>query len=256
MALIYSSLGSQGAVARALGISHQRVGRVLRMGYPELGGLKDETRISQDAGFMARLELGYQDHVERVQARAQADGIPVGNPPIFVRRMIDAEGRPAPRLIAPHLHWISDELRARWVANLARTRQFYAAFVGSIVNLEQYLRARLARPATAEGRQRAKESRDSIRAAIARGIEQSAMWSRPIPMEFGKAMLDQLMREALAKHERAIGDPGTVRGAKVMLQFNSLRPKPKTKKTGKGKTKGKRNAPASARKAAGKGRRT
>lgn len=261
LALIHTSTGSQAALAREVGISHQRIGRLLRAGFPELGGLKDESRAMKDADLVARIEAAYQRHRERTRAQAQRDGIPYREPAVYARRMIDSEGRPTSRLQTGNTHWLSDGLRASWVGALARSRKLYALFVGSRVNLATYLRARLARPATREGRERAKRSRDEIRAAIARGIDQSLMWSRPIPMEFDQPALDQLMRDALARHERAIGEPGTERASKMMMQFDTpaiaRREGRKIAGTKTGtKTKGKTDAKTARARATRKGRRT
>ena len=175
VALIYTSQGSQRAVARLLGINHQTVGRILRAG--QEGGFKIDGPALKRPELVERVREGLQTHTDLARAQARRDGLPFdARVPVFYRRLPDypktrmkvdpetgevkldrdgqpirepvldpATGRPlmmrSERAAAHRLHWVSDKLRDVWTTQLQRTGKFAAATVQSFVNLRAYMKA-------------------------------------------------------------------------------------------------------------------
>lgn len=239
VSLIYTSAGSQREVARRLGISHQKVGRILKAGLPDLGGYASvDSKAMRDPALSAIVARGLREHTKIAEAQAKADGIPFNREiPVYMRRMRTSEGTPADRTQAPFLHWVSDRVRAIWMGRMAQTKKFVAAVVGSVVNLEDYLRRQRPRGATYTERERKAEYRKTIKAAIARGQDTSVMYSPKIDMDFRRDVIADNVDRYLARHESAIGPdrPGTVRGSVVLMQLKQGKQIDRAK--GKGKRK-------------------
>jgi hypothetical protein len=270
VALIYTSQGSQRAVARLLGISHQKVGRILKTG--QEGGYKPDAPSLRDAALRAQVELGFEQHRNIVRRQAQADRLPFNAAvPVFYRRLprtvtveridprtgeivrvpvIDpATGKPrtvpGDRVAAQNVHFLSDKLRADWIARTARTGKFAAASVGSMVNLAVYKKkGEAAQRGRGPRTDKAKASRRSIVQKLEAGQVLSPMYSKPIPLDFPAARInrevDKVLRE---KHGPATGPelPGTQLADRILLQVDTRNaPRPKKARAGQARKKTRR----------------
>ena len=266
VALIYTSQGSQRAVARLLGISHQKVGRILKAG--QEGGYKPDAPSLRDPVLRDQVARGFDAHRDIVRRQAQADRLPFNAAvPVFYARLprvvtvertdprtgeivrvpvIDpATGKPrtvpGDRVAAQNVHFLSDKLRADWIARTARTGKFAAASVGSMVNLAVYKKkGEAAQRGRGPRTDKAKASRKSIVQKLEAGQVLSPMYSKPIPLDFPAARInrevDKVLRE---KHSPATGPelPGTQLADRILLQVDTRNaPRPR-KKTGAGKAR-------------------
>ncbi len=139
VALIYTSAGSQREVARQIGISHQKVGRILRAG--QEGGYKPDSPAMKDFFVNEAVNMAFSDHKKKTRAQAVAHDIPYDPTiPVFSARMAHKNGVPGDRVEAPHLHWVSDQLRNAWIRKIHPSGKYMNISVGSIVNLHDYNR--------------------------------------------------------------------------------------------------------------------
>jgi hypothetical protein len=233
VALIYSGAGSQREVARRLGISHQRVGRLLKAGSPELGGYALNSRALLNPDLLARVESAFDAHKREAKAQARRDGIPYSaDVPIFARNVAHSDGSPGGRVAAEHTHWIRDELRNLWIKKAHATRKYANVSVQSVVSLYDYIK---------QGKQRAAQDRaagnpppgEAIGHAI--GLQMNFNAGRrlqtigtsytslqfpdyALPLVF--ADIDEKLRR---KHAPATGDdrPGTKLATRIVLQIDS-----------------------------------
>lgn len=250
VALIYTSQGSQRAVARLLGVSHQMVGRILRTG--QEGGYKVNAPRLKDPALREIVARGLRTHTDLARAQARRDGLPFNaSVPVFYARLprtvtverIDprtgeivrvpvldpATGKPrtvpGDRVAAQNTHWMSDKLRAQWIGNTARTGKFAAASVGSLVNLAVYKKkGESAQRGKGPRTEKAKASRRSIAQKIEAGQVLSPMYSKPIPLDFPSQRInrevDKVLRE---KHSPATGPelPGTQLADRILFQVDT-----------------------------------
>lgn len=259
IALIYTSQGSQRAVARLLGISHQKVGRLLKAGQP--GGYGAAAPTLRDPALIETVARGFKAHTDIVRKRARADGLPFNAAlPVFYARLprtvtreqtdprtgeivrapvIDpATGKPrtvpGDRVAAQNIHWMSDKLRSAWIAKTAASGKFAAASVGSLVNLAVYKRkGESAQKGRGPRTEKAKASRRSIVQKIQAGQVLSPMYSKPIPLDFPAARINREVDKVLnEKHGPATGPelPGTQLADRVLFQVDT-RNAPRPKKT-------------------------
>lgn len=139
VALIYSAQGSQRATARFMGLSHQQVGRLLRIG--QEGGYSPKSRVLSNEFLPLLVDQAFADHKQIVKARARADDLPYSNAvPIYSARMLFSDGMRGDRVEANHLHWLSDNLRNAWILEVKRSQKYAQVSVGSIVSLVDYNR--------------------------------------------------------------------------------------------------------------------
>lgn len=262
IALIYTSQGSQRAVARLLGISHQKVGRILKTG--QEGGYLANAKTLSDPSLIAIVNQGFDTHRQIVWDQARKDKLPFNSQiPVFYQRIprtltrevtdpetgeitrqpiIDPRtGKPktvpGERVSAKNIHWMSDRLRVAWVVGAHKSKKFAAASVGSMINLVIY-KGRGDKNQRGQGprNDRQKAARKSIIEKIAIGQEISPMFSRPIPFDFGAERVTKEFEKVLRqKHEPATGPqlPGTMLANQIIFQMdtrNNDTPKP-TKKT-------------------------
>ena len=250
VALIYTSQGSQRAVARLLGISHQKVGRILKAG--QEGGYKSDAPTLRDQALRALVERGFETHRAIVRRQAQADRLPFNSAlPVFYARLprtvttervdprtgeivrvpvIDpATGRPrtvpGDRVAAQNIHFMSDQLRAQWLAKTAASGKFAAASVGSMVNLAVYKKkGEAAQRGKGPRTDKAKASRKSIVQKIEAGQVLSPMYSKPIPLDFPAARINREVNKVLReKHGPATGPelPGTQLADRILFQVDT-----------------------------------
>ena len=140
IALIYSGAGSQRATAKALGISHQKVGRYLRTALGVEGGYKSSAPLTDFFANQA-VDVVFSAHKRAVKKTAIAQDIPYSSDvPIFSARMRHDDGIQGDRVSADHMHWISDDLRNKWITDIHKGGKYANISVGSIVNLTDYNR--------------------------------------------------------------------------------------------------------------------
>lgn len=262
VALIYTSQGSQRAVARLLGISHQKVGRILKAG--QEGGYRPDAPSLRDPALQSTVARGFETHREIARRKARSDGLPFNAQlPIYYARLprpvtqerVDprtgeitrvpvldpATGQPrtvpGERVAAQNIHWLSDKVRAQWLGKTAASGKFAAASVGSMVNLAVYKKkGEAAQRGKGPRTDKAKASRKSIVQKIEGGQVLSPMYSKPIPLDFPAARInrevDKVLRE---KHGPATGPelPGTQLADRILLQVDTRNaPRRPAKKTG------------------------
>jgi hypothetical protein len=258
IALIYTSQGSQRAVARLLGISHQKVGRILRTG--QEGGYTPTSKALRDPDLAQTVARGFAEHRRIVQAQARKDGIPyIPEAPIFyarlpkpvTREVVDpstgeilrvpvldpATGKqlivPGDRIAAPNTHWLPDALRASWITATQRTKKFVAASVQSMVNLKIYFkqaeaRARENAKAGIKRTDAQKEHRKKFQERIKR-LEREGraldvvmpVYTRMMPLDFAESTVrNRIEAQLRQKHQPATGpeQPGTLLASAILLQ--------------------------------------
>jgi len=131
LALIYTAAGSMRRLASFVGVTHQRVSRVLH-------GQMGKAGLASIAPFV---DAVFSIYVSVAEQQAKVDGLPFDpKQPVFYRRLIRDDGVPGDRVGAEHTHWLSDKQRDDWVLAIKRTGRFYALSVESIVNLVAYFK--------------------------------------------------------------------------------------------------------------------
>ena len=226
VALLYSGSGSQRAVAASLGISHQKVGRLLRIGQP--GGYSPTSRVLDDSALQRDVARSLAAHTRASAAQAKRDGIPFDpSYPVFARRMPMQNGVPGDRVEAPHLHWISDALRTAWLKKQHSTGRYYSLSLGSIVNLIIYNKIANTAPENRNRNAAKKYARAQIKKQIQQQIAQGLIHTtytafsknkNGIPVSYLLAELNDKLKE---KHEPATGDPGTHLAARALFQIDT-----------------------------------
>lgn len=140
IALIYTSAGSQRNVAALIGVSHQKIGRVLRTG--QEGGYLPTSRVLTDPGLIAAVENAFEIHKDITKGQARADQLPyVADVPIFSARMLHKDGQRGDRVEAEHLHWLPDKLRDAWIAGIHASKKYAVISAGSVISMMDYNRA-------------------------------------------------------------------------------------------------------------------
>jgi hypothetical protein len=248
LALIYTGAGSQRNVAALTGLSHQKVGRILK------GEYAADSKALRDPGLRAAIDTAFRIHADVARAQARRDGLPFdaalpvfySRLPMKVSKMIDKvdprtgevvrvkvpvidprTGRqqvaPGDRVAAQNVHWLSDDLRNAWIAGKAKTKKFYAASVGSIVDIRVYKKRRDAAqvgPRT----ERQKDNRRQIIEKVNAGAINVPMFTKYTPLDFPARMIERDITDKLrTKHEPATGGPGTLLANQVLFQVDTRR---------------------------------
>ena len=266
LALIYTSAGSQRNVAALTGLSHQKVGRILK------GQYAPDSPVLRDPGLIAAVDVALSIHTDVARAQARRDGLPFDSAlPVFYARLpfkvtrpvekidpvtgevkierepvIDpATGKqkivPGDRIAAQNTHWLSNDLRSSWIAKTVATKVFYAASVGSFVNLKKYNKqadararenARRGTPRT----ERQEKYREQLKAREARQIagqiDSAPIFTRYVNVGADgfspRAALNQIEDQLRQKHQPASGpdEPGTLYAQQVLLQLDTRRMEP------------------------------
>jgi len=230
LALLYTGSGSQRAIARTLGISHQKVGRILRTG--QEGGFKPNSRALADPGLIAVVNRALSDHSKAAAAVAASQGLPFDpRYPVLSQRMAFREpGRThvlGDRVEALHTHWLSNALREAWLKAMHRSGRFYNVSAGSIVNLIVYgKRADI----DARGKLRTQNQlaakaniKRQIKANMAQGIIQTPyiiFTKGALPVQYLLSELNDRLNE---KHKSATGEdmPGTAFATRFLFQIDT-----------------------------------
>lgn len=145
LALALTSAGSQRALAKLVGVSHQKIGRWLREGIPAtidpttgyLIASAGAKTIPLDA--LPAINQAFEIHQDIAQAQAKADNLPYDpKTPIYARRINHQDGAVGNRVLVENTQYIRDELRDRVIESTARSKKYYKVTVRSIVNLYAY----------------------------------------------------------------------------------------------------------------------
>jgi hypothetical protein len=256
LALIYTSAGSQRAVAALVGISHQKVGRILRTGYE--GGFLPTSRALSDPGLIAAVNQGLAIHSDIARSQARVHGLPFTSAlPVFYERKpitvtdpvqvgtyvdketgeikpkikyvprLDSKGRivtyPGDRVAALHTHWLSNRVRNSWFAFIQAAGKFYNASIGSVVNLVTYTKR--ADKENIGFRDDGKtRDKDSITNKIQQNVVQGMIFTKYTAFERGlpiSGILADMYGKLNQKHSPAVGDPGTALATQILLQVDT-----------------------------------
>lgn len=251
LALIYTGAESQRNVAALVGISHQKVGRILK------GEYASDSKALRDPGLIAAIDSAFRIHTDVARAQARRDGLPFdpalpvfySRLPMKVSKMVDQVDRktgevvrvkvpvidprtgrqqvaPGDRVAAQNTHWLSDALRNAWIAGKAKTGKFYAASVGSIVDIRIYKKradANQRGPRT----ERQKENRRQIVEKLNAGAVNVPMFTKYTDLSFPASMIARDIDGKLrTKHEPATGGPGTLLANQVLFQLDTRNMEP------------------------------
>jgi DNA-binding Lrp family transcriptional regulator len=253
VSLIYTSAGSQREVARRLGISHQKVGRILKAG--QEGGFSLKAEALKDPDLVARVDRAFEDHKRITREQAKRDRIPYRESvPVFQKRLpiavskmvVDrrtgemrrifvkdpATGkqlfREGQRVQAPSIHWLSDKLRSSWIRAMYSTGKFAGATVQSLANLRAYFnraeRNMRGMKRTEQQKQWRAEMRERIRAKEAEAASMLVeVYTKTAPFDFPiDRVLKEIDKQLKQKHEPATGPEfdKTILAQSVLFQMD------------------------------------
>jgi hypothetical protein len=130
IALAITSYGSQRALARALGVTHQKVGRWLKEGLP--GGVK-----TIPEPFADPIDRVFANHVGAAAAQAQADRIPFDPKfPVFMRRGEPMRNGDESKIFyAQHTEYLRPAARKAILRHVIATKKILKASVGSRIDV-------------------------------------------------------------------------------------------------------------------------
>lgn len=242
LALIYTSAGSQRNIAALVGVSHQKIGRILRAGQD--GGYPANSRVLTDPGLIAAVDQAYAMHADTAKAQARADGLPFSSEiPIFYQRLPLMNGAPGDRVGAMHTHWLPDRIRNAWVSRVQQSGKFYALSVQSIVNLQIYNnrgdKASQHRARTPLQKLYRKEFKAMLQSGIKRGSVNTPY--TPLDKSFPLSdVIADITRKIREKHEPAADEKSRI-GSQYLLQIDTRKSKnAATKKQARGNRGGAR----------------
>lgn len=217
LALIYTSAGSQRSVAAFVGISHQKVGRILAQSYVP------NSRTLKDPGLNAAIDAAFSIHKQVTREQARIHKLPYSDTtPVFYKRMPFKDGTPGDRVAALHTHHLSNEQRNRWIEAMHASNRFAALSVQSIVNLVVYNKRADDRVKRRDSRMR--EDRQSIQRKISESVIQGPMFTKYTPMDRAfpiDIIIDDVNEKLETRHDPCIGDPGTALATAMLLQVDS-----------------------------------
>jgi len=130
LALAITSYGSQRALARALGVTHQKVGRWLKEGLP--GGVK-----AIPVPYADPIDRVFANHVGAAAAQAQADRIPFDPKfPVFMRRGDPLRNGDESKIFyAQNTEYLRPLIRREILRNVIATKKILKASVGSKIDV-------------------------------------------------------------------------------------------------------------------------
>lgn len=241
IALIYSLTGSQRQTAEFIGISHQKVGRLLRTG--QEGGYSQTSRTLQDPSLNAAIETAFEIHKEISRQTAKDHNIPF-NPqiPIYYERKPLENGVLGDRVVADHIHWVSDELKAKFLLSAQKTDKFVNASLGSVVNWVIYKNRSDDRQKAKRGRRTRKAiiNKETIEKHIEKQVVTGLVYTPYTPMSSNfpqDALIADLFNNLDQRHSTAAQGPNTALGKTLLLQVDTRRLKDGTSKDQKFRAK-------------------
>lgn len=151
LAIMLTGAGSQRRLAAQLGISHQKLGRWLRVGQPrvidpETGEILRQAgakEIPNDAATRSAIANTWSLHKKFVKHYAREHGLPFDDRiPVFIYRKPLTKGKQAgmlgDRVYAEHTEFIRPEVRLNFLGLMQQSKQFYVASIRSTVNIFSY----------------------------------------------------------------------------------------------------------------------
>lgn len=279
LALIYTSAGSLRKTAALAGLSHQQVSRIL---HKRAQGLSIDS-YSARPEISAGVEVAFQIHKDVASQVAKDHGLPFDRrAPVFVERLplqqqgvLDSAGRLVfkgseddakafvkknsrkgsklervkllgERVGALHLHWLSDDIRNRWIATTQQTGFYYSASVGSKVNLPQYVKTAAARIDTflKRGGLRTEQqikARQQLKNLLRDKVDIQRVFTPYTPLDprFPPELVVRSINQELEKrHAPAIGAEGTAFADQILLQVDTRKTKHETEQREARRNKG------------------
>lgn len=227
ISLIYTLAGSQRAVASLVGVSHQKIGRILHD--PEMGGYAPKSRALTDPGLIAAVNQAFDIHRQVCKSQARAHGLPYSSSvPIFYERKPLRDGTLGDRVAALHTHWVSDELKAAFLAIMQRSGKFAAASLGSVVDLVVYSK----RADKMQGRRYRDTKRINDKASIENKIQQNIVqgpiFTKYTPLDPRlplDAILSDIFSKLNQKHSPAVTGPGSMLATTILMQVDTRKDK-------------------------------
>lgn len=133
LALAMTSAGSQRALARELGITHQKLGRWLREG--EQGGVKAIPAVAAPA-----IGAVFKAHTKATRDQARADRIPFDpERPVYVQRAPTLRtGEPSERTFADNTQYIREKLREEIIVAAQQSKQYFQVSIRSVIDFSKY----------------------------------------------------------------------------------------------------------------------
>jgi hypothetical protein len=217
LALAITSYGSQRALARALGVTHQKVGRWLKEGLP--GGVKTIPEPFSDP-----IDRVFANHVGAAAAQARADRIPFDpNLPVYFKRGDPLRnGDESKIFFAQNTEYIRSETRRQILRSVIATKQILKASVGSKIDV---LRA-----VSQSGLASMREKYDQ-RVGRLKSPEIVPVFTKSIDVRGGAVkMVDEIEKYLREKHAPSARDVGT----EFLFQLKTVpgkRGKPKPKRS-------------------------
>lgn len=161
LALALTSAGSQRALAKLVGVSHQKIGRWLREGEPPTidpttgytihgAGAK---QIPEE--FKGAINLAFHLHKEVSRDQAAIDKLPFNErAPTFDYRGIMRTGEKGERVITDNTRYIKPELRTDILEAKQKSKKYLQASIRSTVNIKRYFQRVAAEEIERTGRKR------------------------------------------------------------------------------------------------------
>ena len=217
LALAITSYGSQRALARALGVTHQKVGRWLKEGLP--GGARAIPEAYADP-----IDRVFANHAGAAAAQAQADKIPF-NPqyPVFMQKGEPLRNGDESKIFyAQHTEYIRPQARRAILRQVIATKKILKASVGSRIDV---LRA-----VSQSGLASMREKYDQRLGRI-KSPEILPVFTKSIDVRGGAVkMVDEIEKYLREKHAPSARDVGT----EFLFQLKTVpgkRGKPKPKRS-------------------------
>jgi hypothetical protein len=217
LALAITSYGSQRALARALGVTHQKVGRWLKEGLP--GGVK-----AIPAPYTDPIDRVFANHVGAAAAQARADRIPFDpeNPVFFKRGDPLRNGDESKIFFAQNTEYIRPEARRRIYRNVIATKKILKASVGSKIDVLK---------AVSQSGLASMRDKYDQRLGRMKSPEILPVFTKGIDVRGGAVrMVDQIEKYIAEKHAPSAKDVGT----EFLFQLTTVpgkRGKPKPKRS-------------------------
>ena len=232
LALMMTSAKSQRALARQLGVSHQKVGRWLREG--ESKGVK---AIPDSPEVSAAIQKAFEAHRDKSAQIAMEQGTPFNRyRPIYLERKPLRTGQLGDRVFGESTEFIRPYLRQTIMSDQQKTGRYISASVRSIINLELYFKDRAAeelqdRPRKISKKQLAaamlksfiKKERDDKNRIVDK-VEPLPIYTRyssisPLRAKDDVRGIEDIENQIRQKHEPATGLKGTVAADQFLFQL-------------------------------------
>lgn len=244
LALMLTSAGSQRALARYLGCSHQQVGRWLQGERinPTTG---EVSNIPRDPAILANINTAFGQYRKAVHQAARRDGVPyTPEAPALAKRLAFTEGpqkgQPGHRIVIEHTQHMRPDLLQQVFTAQAGTGQYFEVSVRSTVELARYFKQgedRYRGKRTGKTGERMLRNRESLKAKLAKGVMTSPIWTRRenvLPNVAPDIAFARVTSKIRQKHEPAAGAAGTVLADQIMFtQLPAATNGPSTKQTRK-----------------------